>query len=197
MALTKTRRVSGLMASFGIRSLIRFCVSSSTQPLMRALASNWRLSGILTARSGSRLNITSGVDRALIGSHSSVQRPDLLSDDIYGPGKDVSDLEPGQQIDNYFNRDNVVLPPATAPFGNAGRNSVRGYAFYQLDFGLHKKFALPIRQGASVEIRAEAFNVLNKTNFGLPNGDRNSGAFGTIRSTFPARQLQLAAKLSF
>ena len=41
------------------------------------------------------------------------------------------------------------------------------------------------------------FNVLNKTNFGLPNGDRNSGAFGTIRSTFPARQLQFAAKLSF
>ena len=39
--------------------------------------------------------------------------------------------------------------------------------------------------------------MLNKTNFGLPNGDRTSGAFGTIRSTFPARQLQLAAKLSF
>ena len=45
--------------------------------VVRALASNWRLSGILSARSGSRLNITSGVDRALIGSHSSVQRPDL------------------------------------------------------------------------------------------------------------------------
>src|SRR6185436_10470257 len=55
--------------------------------VVRALASNWRLAGILSARSGSRLNITSGVDRALIGSHNSIQRPDLVSDDIYGPGK--------------------------------------------------------------------------------------------------------------
>jgi hypothetical protein len=105
--------------------------------------------------------------------------------------------EDERSIDNYFNRDNITLPPATAPFGNAGRNSVRGYAFYQLDLGIHKKFGLPIRTGSSLEIRAEAFNVLNKTNFGLPNGDRNSGAFGTIRSTAPARQLQFAAKLSF
>ena len=35
---------------------------------MNALASNWRLSGILTARSGSRLNVTSGVDRAFNGA---------------------------------------------------------------------------------------------------------------------------------
>ena len=53
--------------------------------------------------------------------------------------------EDERSIDNYFNRDNVVLPPATAPFGNAGRNSVRGYAFYQLDLGMQKKFGLPIR----------------------------------------------------
>ena len=39
--------------------------------------------------------------------------------------------------------------------------------------------------------------MLNKTNFGAPNGDRSSNAFGTIRSTFPARQLQLAAKVTF
>src|SRR5205085_4886849 len=52
--------------------------------IVRALASNWRVSGILSARSGSRINITSGVDRALIGSHSSVQRPDQISDEIYG-----------------------------------------------------------------------------------------------------------------
>jgi hypothetical protein len=43
----------------------------------------------------------------------------------------------------------------------------------------------------------EGFNILNKTNFGLPNADRNSGAFGTIRSTFQARQMQFAAKVSF
>ena len=49
----------------------------------------------------------------------------------------------------------------------------------------------------AVEFQLEGFNVLNRTNFGAPNGDRSSNAFGTIRSTFPARQLQLAAKVIF
>ena len=164
--------------------------------VLNGFLGGWQVSGINTMRSGRTINlryatsgptpVTSGLPTFLGGV---ALRPNVIGDPL-AP-------EDERSIDNYFNRDNVVLPPATAPFGNAGRNSVRGYAFYQLDLGIQKKFGLPFRQGSSLEIRAEAFNVLNKTNFGLPNGDRNSGAFGTIRSTFPARQLQLAAKLSF
>jgi hypothetical protein len=164
--------------------------------VLNGVLGGWQVSGINTMRGGRTINlryatsgptaVTSGLPTFLGGV---ALRPNVTGDPL--APEDV------RSIDNYFNRDNVTLPPATAPFGNAGRNSVRGYAFYQLDLGLQKSFGLPIRQGASLEIRAEAFNVLNKTNFGLPNGDRNSGAFGTIRSTFPARQLQLAAKLSF
>ncbi len=164
--------------------------------VLNGILGGWQVSGINTMRSGRTINlryatsgptpVTSGLPTFLGGV---ALRPNVIGDPL--APEDV------RSIDNYFNRDNVVLPPATAPFGNAGRNSVRGYAFYQLDLGIQKSFGLPIRNGASLEIRAEAFNVLNKTNFGLPNGDRNSGAFGTIRSTFPARQLQLAAKLSF
>ena len=43
----------------------------------------------------------------------------------------------------------------------------------------------------------QAFNLLNKTNFGAPNGDRSSGAFGTMRSTYVARQIQMALKVVF
>jgi hypothetical protein len=68
---------------------------------------------------------SSGVDRALIGSHSSVQRPDLVSDDIYGPGKDASDLEPGQRIDNYFDRAAFTLAPL-GELGDAKRNLAVG-----------------------------------------------------------------------
>lgn len=46
-------------------------------------------------------------------------------------------------------------------------------------------------------LRAESFNLLNRTNFGAPDGDHSSGAFGTIRSTYPARQLQFALRLAF
>ena len=56
-----------------------------------------------------------------------------------------------------------------------------------------KRFALG--GPASFEFRLEAFNLLNHTNFRAPNGNRSAGAFGTITSTFDARQLQLGFKL--
>ncbi len=164
--------------------------------VLNGIFGGWQLSGIYTMRSGRTVNlryntsgptpVTSGLPTFLGGVNL---RPNLIGDPL-AP-------EDERSIDNYFNRANVLLPPATQPFGNAGRNIARGYPFYQLDLVVQKKFALPIRDGASLEIRAEGFNVLNRTNFGAPNGDRSSNAFGTIRSTFSARQVQLAAKISF
>jgi hypothetical protein len=161
-----------------------------------ALVGGWQLSGIHTMRSGRTVNlryatsgptaVTSGLPTFLGGV---ALRPNVLGDPLAPAGE--------RSIDNYFNRANVVLPSATQPFGNAERNSVRGYPFYQRDVRLQKRFELPFRSGASVDVHAEGFNVLNRTNFGAPNGDRSSNAFGTIRSTFPARQIQLAAKLNF
>jgi hypothetical protein len=72
--------------------------------------------------------------------------------------------------------------------------------------GLHKAFPLG-RESTRVELRVEAFNVLNKTNFQIPDSNASNirrdaqgnaipgGTYGTIRSTYPARQVQLAVKL--
>ena len=65
-----------------------------------------------------------------------------------------------------------------------------------MDLGLSKTFGLGWKESA-LELRLEAFNVLNKTNFRGPNGNRSSGAFGTITSTYDARQMQLGARVSF
>jgi hypothetical protein len=48
-----------------------------------------------------------------------------------------------------------------------------------------------------VQFRSEFFNVLNHTNFGLPTPVTTNAAFGTIRTTFPSRQIQFALKLLF
>ncbi|HZS57357.1 MAG TPA: hypothetical protein VFA65_23360, partial [Bryobacteraceae bacterium] len=83
------------------------------------------------------------------------------------------------------------------PFGNAGRNLARTPSFYELDFGLHKNFNLG-SESRYLQFRAEAFNLLNKTNFAPPSTlSSNSSGFGVFSSTFPARQLQLALKLYF
>jgi len=39
--------------------------------------------------------------------------------------------------------------------------------------------------------------LLNHTNFGLPTAISTNTAFGTIRTTYPARQVQFALKLLF
>jgi hypothetical protein len=99
--------------------------------------------------------------------------------------------------DNYFNKANVQLQTDPShPFGNAGRNIARGLPMNQLDLGLFKNFTMP-REGMNLQFRSEFFNALNHTNFRAAASDISSAAFGTIRSTFMARQIQFALKLTF
>ena len=104
-----------------------------------------------------------------------------------------------RNIYNYFNKANVVIPVDPLhgdPFGNAGRNTVRGYALYQTDLGLHKDIPL-WKESKKLEFRSEFFNIFNKTNFQAPNSTASSSTFGTITSTFPARIIQMALKFVF
>jgi len=90
----------------------------------------------------------------------------------------------------------VSVPITGSPFGNAQRNMVVGPAFFQTDLGLHKDFRL-WSEASMLEFRAEAFNVLNKVNYQTPDGNVSNGTFGSITGAYPARQLQLAAKIIF
>jgi hypothetical protein len=100
-------------------------------------------------------------------------------------------------LDNYFNKTAFSIPAASAPYGNLGRNALRAPCFWQWDVGVNKRFRIPVREGMSVQFRSEFFNILNRSNFGLPNTDITNAAFGTIRSTYPPRQIQFALKLMF
>jgi hypothetical protein len=100
-------------------------------------------------------------------------------------------------INAYLNPATVEIPTdRTQPFGNAPRNAARGPRFAQLDIGLHKAIGLG-RDQTRLELRLEAFNALNRTNFGAPNANRSNVNFGTITSAFAARQIQLGVKLHF
>ena len=87
---------------------------------LRILASNWRVSGIYTARSGQWINITTGADNALNGQLQ--QRPNKLSDDVYGP----------KTLTNYLNRAAFGIP-APGTFGNLEYRAVEGPAYWQID----------------------------------------------------------------
>ena len=106
-------------------------------------------------------------------------------------------LPPDQRtVAQYFNASCVQIPTdPSQPFGNAGRNSARGDSIYQLDMALSKSFN--VFKDNRIELRVEAFNVLNKTNFRAPNGNRSSAAFGSTTATYDPRQVQLGAKFIF
>lgn len=158
-----------------------------------AIAGGWTLSGIAVAHSGEPATliytplasfVVSGIAQDFRGANN--YRPNVLGD-VYGDKNSVT---------SYLSKDNVVIPTdPSKPFGDAGRNTVRAPSFFQVDFVASKDFTL---HGATrLQFRIEAFNLFDRANFRAPNTNRSSGAFGTITSTYDARQIQLGLKLIF
>ena len=160
---------------------------TSLNPVMEGILGGWRVVGINTMTSGVPVNLSYSPATAFSVSGSPTYRPNLTGD------PQTADWTK----DNYLNPATVEIPTdRSQPFGNAPRNAVRAPAFYQLDLGLHKAFGLG-RDQTRLEARIEAFNLFNRTNFGSPNGNRSSSAFGTITTTSAARQIQLGIKFYF
>ena len=81
-----------------------------------------------------------------------------------------------------------------------GRNTGRGFDYASLDLRLSRRFRLTERVG--LDVLAEAFNVFNRANFGVPNNTFGSGTtalatFGRPTAAFDSRQFQFGLKLSF
>jgi hypothetical protein len=167
----------------------------SASGMTQAFLGGWRLSAINNMWAGEPITFqynpaagvqVSGITQDFRGANN--YRPNITCDPLTPAGE--------RTITNYFNRDCVVIPTGNNPFGNAERNVVRADSFYQLDLGLSKTFGLPWRESA-LELRLEAFNVLNKTNLRAPVANRSAANFGTITTAFDPRQLQIGLKLHF
>ncbi len=168
---------------------------SEANPVVNGILGGWTLSGINTMTSGEPVTMTyspaaafqvSGIQQDFRGSNN--YRPNVIGDP-YGDKNSIT---------AYLSTTNVVIPTdPSQPFGNSKRNSVRGPSFWQLDFVASKNFKIPVGPQTNLQIRFEAFNLLNRTNFRAPSGNRSSGAFGRITSTYDARQIQLGVKLTF
>ena len=150
---------------------------------MGAVASNWRVSGIVTARSGAPLNITTGQDNAFNGQSN--QRVNQIGDDVYG----------AKTLNSYLNRA-AFEQPASGTFGNFVRNSLTGPAFWKIDLAVSR--LIPLSGTQNVELRLEAFNVTNHFNWGQPVTNLLSSTFGRILSmSGDPRILQLGIKYGF
>jgi hypothetical protein len=103
---------------------------------------------------------------------------------------------------NYIQNPAVFINPGNA-FGTLGRNVIIGPGISNVDIALTKN--TKINERISMQIRMDAFDVLNQTNFFNPVTTVGSATFGIITggTRFAAgdfgtsRQLQLSAKLVF
>jgi hypothetical protein len=96
--------------------------------------------------------------------------------------------------------------PVTGTFGNSGRSNVQAPAFWQVDMSLSREFR--IREGYTLEFRADAFNLPNSRRAGISPPSLAAGAsglnlvvgsvgFGTITSSLDPRIMQMALKFVF
>jgi len=97
-------------------------------------------------------------------------------------------------LSHWFNTA-AFVNPANFTFGNAPRSVLRGPGLATLDATVEKTIALG--GGMKFDVRAEAYNVLNRANVNIPGFTLGAADFGVISSARPARTIQLGARLSF
>ncbi len=181
--------------------------NASVGTVGNAILRNWGMDSIFTARTATPVNIITG-SSSLFGVPGGT-RPNLtlgvplyLVDSTVGGGRRINRA--------------AFAPPPAGQQGTLGRNALRGFGVWQLDFALRRQFNL--KERVNLQLRAEFFNVFNHPNFGDPIGDLSQGLFGQSTSMLGGslgsgggvnggfnplyqlggpRSLQLALKLQF
>ena len=132
----------------------------------------WRLSTIARLMSGVPFTPVLGFNNSLTAASFSADRPDIK------PRVNPCKAATGN-INQWFDPGIFTLPNTPDAngnvFGNAGRNSLCGPSLKEIDFSLIKR--TQISERASLEFRAEFFNIFNHPNFNVP--DNTQGPNGT------------------
>jgi hypothetical protein len=159
-----------------------------------AALGGWELNTINTAHTGTPLDVSyaPSTSNDVTGLSNDYRGEAILRPNVSGSAASQSK---SAEINSYFAGYTFTTPLATNPFGNLGRNAFRAPGLEQWDFAANKSFR--IRENAKLQFRSEFFNITNHTNLGIPTSITTSSAFGTIRTTYPSRQIQFALKLLF
>lgn len=154
--------------------------------LLDAIVREWQTNAIVTLRTGMAFSASMSGDTANAGTDT--VRPNV-------GGSSNGNLPSDQRTINRWFDTSAFTAPAAYTFGNAGRNILTGPGFASVDFGLSRFFT--IHENHRLQFRGEFFNLFNRSNWDVPGATVGNSAFGTIRSTSAARQIQLALRYQF
>ena len=167
---------------------------------------NWQANYIFQARSGQPYNLQVTSDVAnLRGSAPNIgtyARPNIVGDPFTaGPVAANPSCAAPAVVGNtakWFNPCAFTVPSGS--FGNLGRNAFRGHPVYNVDFSIFKSLPLP-KEGWAVQLRFEAFNVLNIQNWDVPSGltigNANAGQITGLAPGTSPRQMQFGLRFQF
>jgi len=148
---------------------------------VNAILGGWQTNGILTVQSGLPFSAVLQTSTTNTGTGS---RPDVAGTPSYP-----------RTLQRWFDPTAFAVP-APYTYGNAGRDILFGPGRTNWDMSLFKNFV--IREQTRFEFRAEAFNLFNHPQFGLPNPNIGNAQAGSITSIVGnPRQLQMGLRFQF
>jgi len=176
--------------------------------LERAILNDWEVAPKVQILSGAPFNVTSGQDNSLTDNNS-LDRPSLVA------GVPVYQRAAFQKLNTAATREylnpaafaqvtagcptpiTATTCPGYGTLGTIGRNAFRGIPAYNVDAQISRLF--PLYERIKMDLRLEAFNVLNHPNFSTPATSLNTlSTFGQVSATSnAARVFQGSIKVNF
>jgi hypothetical protein len=148
------------------------------------LEKGWQLNAVTLLSAGFPFTVTNASSRSNTGG---TDRPNAICNPVISGGGTVS---------QWF-KTSCFASQTIYTAGNEGTDILVGPGLTTQDVSIFKDFYL--KETKKLQFRAEAFNVTNTPNFGLPASAFGAGTFGTLSTTSNnlPRNIQLALKLTF
>jgi hypothetical protein len=147
---------------------------------------DWQVTGLFSASSGTPINFSA--------SSSGLRAPgNSQTPNVTGTPKVLGGIGPNAL---WFDTSVFSAPPA-GTWGNVHRNSLlTGPGYVNLDMSVVKILRFGSRH---VELRADAFNALNRAHYANPNGSFGNANFGRVTDILPLteRMVRFGARFLF
>jgi hypothetical protein len=178
-------------SAFDVRHRLSASLSWTLPFSGNAWIENWQLHAVAVVQSGRPFTVgvhpdidASNTGRANLGFGFN-DRPNVQGD---------AALPPGERSEDRWFDTGAFSMPAFGTFGNAGRNSLEGPGFRTVNAAAVK--VVPFG-AARLQLRIEAFNLLNRVNYDLPDAFLGSPTFGRILSAGAPRRVQAGVRVEF
>jgi hypothetical protein len=159
---------------------------SEVSPAVDHFVGGWTLDAIATFNKGNPFTVLAASSTTMDpmtqyrADQSCDGRSTLKNKDVRGNG-------------HYWFDTGCFAKPAANHFGNSAPNIITGPGMNNWDIGAGKRVAL--HDSMNLQIRADAFNAFNHTQFLNPDSNMADTNFGKITTTGPSREFQIAMKL--